>query len=104
MRVFRFHGYIIGHQRLRWLHFGWGCITNFFTRLFSLFFCGQEYRMLYLILMNNPIPAPTTPQALLTEIAAIQQMERGKISVTRQTAEGPLYNHQTWEKGKNVSR
>ena len=54
--------------------------------------------------MNNPIPTPTTPKALLTEIAAIQQMERGKISVTRQTAEGPLYNHQTWEKGKNVSR
>jgi hypothetical protein len=31
-------------------------------------------------------------------------MERGKISVTRQTPEGPLYNHQTWENGKNVSR
>ena len=56
--------------------------------------------------MNNPItPAPAgNPQSILKEIAAIPYMERGKISVTRQTPQGPLYNHQTWEKGKNVAR
>ena len=31
-------------------------------------------------------------------------MERGKLCVLRQGPEGPYYNHQTWEKGKNVSR
>lgn len=41
---------------------------------------------------------------MLKEIATIQQMERGKISITRHTPEGPLHNHQTWENGKNVSR
>ncbi len=56
--------------------------------------------------MNNPIaPAPAGhPKSILKEIAAIPCMERGKISVTRQTPQGPLYNHQTWENGKNVAR
>ncbi|MCI0745006.1 MAG: hypothetical protein L0Y58_06335 [Verrucomicrobia subdivision 3 bacterium] len=45
-----------------------------------------------------------TPQALLQQIAQIQQMERGKLCVIRQGLEGPYYNHQTWENGKNVSR
>ena len=49
-------------------------------------------------------PTPTNPNSLLKEIAKIQQMERGKISVIRETAEGCFYNHQTWENGKNVSR
>lgn len=44
------------------------------------------------------------PSAILQQIAQIQQMERGKISILRQTPEGPFYNHQTWEKGRNVSR
>jgi hypothetical protein len=47
---------------------------------------------------------PPTPQLLLQQIAQIQQMERGKLCVMRQGPEGPYYNHQTWEKGKNVSR
>lgn len=56
--------------------------------------------------MNNSIEPsiPANPQSILKEIASIQQMERGKISITRHTPEGPLHNHQTWEKGKNVSR
>ena len=49
-------------------------------------------------------PTPTNPNSLLKEIAKIQQMERGKISVIRETSEGCFYNHQTWENGKNVSR
>jgi hypothetical protein len=50
------------------------------------------------------IPTPAQPNSMLKEIAAIQQMERGSISVTRHTPAGPLYNHQTWEDGKNISR
>ena len=45
-----------------------------------------------------------TPQALLQQIGTIQSMERGKLCVLRQGPEGPYYNHQTWENGKNTSR
>ena len=31
-------------------------------------------------------------------------MERGKLCILREGPEGPYYNHQTWEDGKNVSR
>ena len=49
--------------------------------------------------MNSPI----TPQVLLHQIAQLQHLERGKLCVIRQGPHGPYYNHQTWEKGKNVS-
>jgi hypothetical protein len=52
--------------------------------------------------MNTP--SPSNANAILKQIANIQQMERGKISIIRQTPDGPFYNHQTWEKGRNVSR
>ena len=52
--------------------------------------------------MNNS--TPPGPASILKEIGRIQQMERGTISVIRKTPNGPFYNHQTWEKGKNVSR
>ena len=52
--------------------------------------------------MNNN-PAPDT-QALLHQIAQIQHMERGKLCILRQGPDGPYYNHQTWENGKNVAR
>ena len=45
-----------------------------------------------------------TSQTLLQQIAQIQHMERGKLCVLRQGHQGPYFNHQTWEKGKNVSR
>ena len=45
-----------------------------------------------------------TPQLLLQQIAQIQHMERGKLCVMRQGPQGPYYNHQTWEKGRNISR
>jgi len=44
------------------------------------------------------------PQSILQQIAQIQHMERGKLCVLRQGPQGPYYNHQTWENGKNVSR
>jgi hypothetical protein len=50
--------------------------------------------------MNDPI----FPQSLLEQMAQIPQLERGKLCVVRQGPDGPYYNHQTWEKGKNVSR
>ena len=50
--------------------------------------------------MNTKI----TPQGLLQQIAQIQHMERGKLCILREGPEGPYYNHQTWEDGKNVSR
>jgi hypothetical protein len=45
----------------------------------------------------------TSPQSILQQIAQIQLMERGKLCVLRQGPNGPYYNHQTWENGKNVS-
>ncbi len=47
--------------------------------------------------------AKITPQSLLQQIAQIQHMERGKLCILREGPEGPYYNHQSWENGKNVS-
>ena len=41
------------------------------------------------------------PEDLLKQIAAIQEMERGKLCRLR---DGTHYNHQTWEKRRNVVR
>jgi hypothetical protein len=46
----------------------------------------------------------TTPQSLLQEIAQIQHLDRGTVSVLRQGPQGPYYNHQCYENGRNVSR
>jgi hypothetical protein len=46
----------------------------------------------------------TTPQSLLQQIAQIPHMERGKLCILRQGPDGPYFNHQAWENGKNVSR
>jgi len=45
-----------------------------------------------------------TPQSLLQDIAQIQSLDRGTVSVLRQGPQGPYYNHQCYEKGRNVSR
>ena len=49
----------------------------------------------------NPKP---TPQSLLNDIAQIQRLDRGTVSVLRPGPQGPYYNHQCYEKGRNVSR
>lgn len=49
----------------------------------------------------NPKP---TPQSLLNEIAQIQRLDRGTVSVLRQGPQGPYYNHQCYEQGRNTSR
>lgn len=45
-----------------------------------------------------------SPQSLLNDIAQIQRLERGTVSVLRQGPDGPYYNHQCYEHGRNVSR
>jgi hypothetical protein len=44
------------------------------------------------------------PIQLLQQIAHIQRMERGKLSVMREGPDGSYFKHQAWEKGKNLSR
>jgi len=45
--------------------------------------------------------AQKTPEALGRQIARIPRMERGKLCPMRA---GAYYNHQTWEKGRNLVR
>jgi len=47
---------------------------------------------------------PSTPEALLNQMAQIRRMERGTIHVLRQGPNGAYYNHQCYEQGKHVSR
>jgi len=49
----------------------------------------------------NP-PQPET--GLLQQIADIQTMERGKLSVIKEGASGPFYKLQARENGRNVTR
>lgn len=45
-----------------------------------------------------------SPEILLQEMSKIQRMERGKLSIMRETASGPFYKLQAREKGRNVTR
>ena len=45
-----------------------------------------------------------TPESILLALAQIQRMDRGTVSVFRQGPQGPYYNHQCYERGRNVSR
>jgi hypothetical protein len=45
-----------------------------------------------------------TPQSILHDIAQIQQLDRGTVSIIRQGPQGPYHNHQCYEHGRNVSR
>jgi len=44
------------------------------------------------------------PKILLQEAAQIPHLERGKLSIFREGPNGPFYNHQCRQDGKNVSR
>lgn len=46
------------------------------------------------------MPATSTPEALLQQIAQIQHMEKGSLSPLR---DRPSANFQRWEAGRNVS-
>jgi hypothetical protein len=50
--------------------------------------------------MNTPL----TPQALLDQILQIHSMEHGSLCVVGQGPNGPYYNLNSWEKGKNQCR
>jgi hypothetical protein len=45
-----------------------------------------------------------TPQSLLEEILQIQRMEHGCLCVIGQGPNGPYYNLNSWENGKNQCR
>ena len=45
-----------------------------------------------------------TPESILQQIAQIQRMDQGTVSVIRQGPHGPYYNHQCYQNGKNLSR
>ena len=45
----------------------------------------------------------TAPRAILDQIAAIDRMERGKLSVIRQGQSGSYFNLQRREGGRNVT-
>jgi hypothetical protein len=53
---------------------------------------------------TTPVNTKSTPQSVLHDIAQIQRMERGTLNVIRQGPQGPYYNHQAYEEGRNVSR
>jgi hypothetical protein len=48
--------------------------------------------------LSNSLPP------ILQQIAHIQSMERGKLSVIKESASGPFYKLQARENGKNVTR
>src|SRR2546430_10562280 len=55
----------------------------------------------YILISMNAKP---TPQSILQDLAQIQRMDRGTLSVIRQGPDGPYYNHQCYENRRNVSR
>ena len=51
-----------------------------------------------------PMNTPLTPQTLIEQILQIQHMEHGSLSIIRQGPNGPYYNLNSWEDGKNKCR
>lgn len=47
---------------------------------------------------------PFTPTQLFEQIAQIQRMARGKLSIMREGPESTHFKLQVWENGKNLSR
>src|SRR3974390_2648272 len=55
---------------------------------------------IYTSAMNTPL----TPQSLIEQILQIQRMEHGSLCIIRQGPNGPYYNLNSWENGKNCCR
>ena len=51
-----------------------------------------------------PMNTPLTPQHLLQQLLEIQRMEHGSLSIIGQGPNGPYYNLNSWENGKNCCR
>jgi hypothetical protein len=50
------------------------------------------------------VNAQKSPQSILLEIGQIRKMERGKLSVIRESSSGPFYKLQARENGRNRTR
>jgi glycerol-3-phosphate O-acyltransferase len=50
------------------------------------------------------VNSPKSAHSILEEVAQIQRMERGKLTVMREGPSGPFYKLQAREEGKNVTR
>jgi len=48
--------------------------------------------------------SPLTPQTLIEQILQIPRMEHGSLCIIRQGPNGPYYNLNSWEDGKNCCR
>jgi len=77
-------------------------VQDKFLLIFEIpsFFVAKRYIFLYYLIRMN---TKTTPESLLAQIVGIQHMEKGSLSILRQTASGPACNFQRWEGGKNCS-
>ena len=64
-------------------------------------FFGDE---VYVYAYSCDVKTKSDPQSLLQQAAQITRLERGKLSILREGANGPFYNHQCRQDGKNVSR
>ena len=71
-------------------------MTKFGEAALASFFCGRK---IYRCISSRM----DTPQVILQQLASIAQMERGSLSVIRQTSHGPCCNFQRWENGRHRS-
>ena len=76
-------------------------MTKIFGRGFCTLFLWRSICVWHILIAMNPKSAP---QSILQDISQIQRLDRGTLSVIRQGPEGPYYNHQCYENGRNVSR
>ena len=59
---------------------------------------------MYGLIYFGMITKKNTPEILLHQIAAIDRMEHGTISILRMGPNGPYFSFQGWENGRHVSR
>lgn len=57
-----------------------------------------------MLIYITPMTTPITPQSLIEQILQIPQMEHGSLSVIRQGPNGPYFNLNSWENGRNRCR
>ena len=86
------HAYALG---------GPGRMTEIFKSGNLLFFCCNS---IYVCRYFHHESFQFSTSSLLEQIAQIQSMERGKLSVIKESASGPFYKLQARENGKNLTR
>jgi hypothetical protein len=75
------------------------------TKIFQTEFCALFLLVVYVLhIYYHSMNAKPTPESILRDISQIQRLDRGTVSIIRQGPEGPYYNHQCYESGRNVSR